>query len=88
MLDQKTQLHMRSTGVENASTAHDDRTKAWMIALHVSPSMFLGGKNRLTEAVVEFQLAEQWAERRGTERQETLAREAITECGKALAEGP
>ncbi|WP_235036291.1 hypothetical protein [Arthrobacter sp. 18067] len=88
MLDQKTQLHMRSIALENASTAHDDRTKARMIALHVSLRTFLGGKKRLTEAMVEFQLAEQWSERQGSERQKASARESITECGKALAEGP
>ena len=66
----------------------DERTKHWMIVLHVALGTFLRGKNRLTEALVEFQLAEQWAERLGSEGQKALAREAITECGKALAEGP
>ena len=81
------EVWMRSA-LEYASTAHDERTKRWMIALHASLGAFLQGKNRLTEALVEFQLAEQWAERLGTERQRALARQAITECGKALAEGP
>ncbi|BCW04418.1 hypothetical protein [Arthrobacter sp. NtRootA1] len=78
---------MRS-GLEYASTAHHERTKRWMIVLHTSLGSFLHGNGRFTEALVEFQLAEQWAERLGTERQRVLAREAITECGKALAEGP
>ncbi|SEJ61033.1 hypothetical protein SAMN04487917_10818 [Arthrobacter sp. yr096] len=81
------EVWMRSA-LEYASIAHDDRTKGWMIALHASLGTFLRGKNRLTEAMVEFQLAEQWAERLGTERQRASAREAITECGEALAEGP
>ncbi|MEQ4566553.1 hypothetical protein [Paenarthrobacter sp. CAP02] len=81
------EVWMRS-GLEYASSARDERTKRWMIALHAGLGSFLRGKNRLTEAMVEFQLAEQWAERLGTERQGALAREAITECGKALAEGP
>lgn len=78
---------MRSA-LEYASTAHHERTKRWMIVLHASLGWFLHGNGRFTEAMVEFQLAEQWAERLGTERQKLLAREAITECGKALAEGP
>ncbi|NWL10483.1 hypothetical protein DM793_04090 [Paenarthrobacter nitroguajacolicus] len=81
------EVWMRSA-LEYASTAHDERTKRWMIALHASLGAFLQGKNRLTEALVEFQLAEQWAARLGTERQRAVARQAITECGKALAEGP
>ncbi|MDR6986555.1 tetratricopeptide (TPR) repeat protein [Paenarthrobacter nitroguajacolicus] len=81
------EVWMRSA-LEYASTAHDERTKRWMIALHVGLGSFLSGKKRLTEATVEFQLAEQWAERLGTERQRALIQEAITECGKALAEGP
>ncbi|MGJ3191527.1 hypothetical protein FQP90_10845 [Paenarthrobacter nitroguajacolicus] len=81
------EVWMRSA-LEYASTAHDERTKRWMIVLHTSLGTFLRGKGRLTEAMVEFQLAEQWAERLGTERQREFAREAITECGKALAEGP
>ena len=81
------EVWMRSA-LEYASTAHDERTKHWMIALHASLGAFLQGKNRLTEALVEFQLAEQWAARLGTERQRAMARQAITECGKALAEGP
>ncbi|MFK0040200.1 hypothetical protein ACIQTW_10195 [Paenarthrobacter sp. NPDC090517] len=81
------EVWMRSA-LEYSSTAHDERTKRWMIALHASLGAFLQGKNRLTEALVEFQLAEQWAERLGTERQRAMARQAITECGKALAEGP
>ncbi|MDI3210589.1 hypothetical protein [Arthrobacter sp. AL12] len=35
---------------------------------------------RCTEAMVEFQLAAQWAERIGTPRQQELAREAIESC--------
>jgi hypothetical protein len=59
-----------------------------MITLHASLSTFLRGKKRLTEAMVEFPLAEECAERQGTERHRALARQAMTECGKTLAEGP
>ena len=85
--DAHAEVWMRSA-LEYASTAHDERTKHWMIVLHVALGTFLRGKKRLTEALVEFQLAEQWAERLGSGAHGALAREAITECGKALAEGP
>jgi len=36
---------------------------------------------------VEFQLAEQWAERVGTPQQQKWARQAIEECEHSLAGG-
>lgn len=73
------------SALEYASTAHDPNTRRWMIALHNNLGWILHGSGRLTEALVEFQLAEQWAERVGTPAQQQYAREAIAECEDALA---
>jgi tetratricopeptide (TPR) repeat protein len=73
------------SALEYASTAHEPRTKRWMVALHNNLGWTLHGAGRLTEALVEFQLAEQWAERVGTPAQQQYAREAIEECEQALA---
>jgi hypothetical protein len=56
-----------------------------MVALHNNLGWTLHAAGRLTEALVEFQLAEQWAERVGTPAQQKYAREAIEECEQALA---
>ena len=73
------------SALEYASTAHDPHTRRWMIALHNNLGWILHRSGRLTEALVEFQLAEQWAERVGTPAQQQYAREAIAECEHALA---
>ena len=73
------------SALEYASTAHDPNTRRWMIALHNNLGWILHRSGRLTEALVEFQLAEQWAERVGTPAQQQYAREAIAECEHALA---
>jgi len=73
------------SALEYASTAHDPNTRRWMIALHNNLGRILHRSGRLTEALVEFQLAEQWAERVGTPAQQQYAREAIAECEHALA---
>ncbi|WP_427134275.1 hypothetical protein [Pseudarthrobacter sp. S9] len=70
----------RRSALEYASTVHDPRTKRWMVALHNNLGWTLHDAGRCTEAMVEFQLAEQWAERVGTPRQQELAREAINAC--------
>ncbi|UVJ40077.1 hypothetical protein [Arthrobacter sp. CJ23] len=75
------------SALEYASTVHDDRTRRWMVSLHSSLGWILHAAARFPEAMVEFQLAEQWAERVGTENQQLRAREAINECGKSLARG-
>jgi tetratricopeptide (TPR) repeat protein len=50
-------------------------------ALHMlAIAWTLHDAGRCTEAMVEFQLAEQWADRIGTPRQQELAREAIKAC--------
>ena len=68
------------SALEYASTVHDERTKRWLVALHNNLGWTLHDAGRCTEAMVEFQLAEQWAERIGTPRQQQLAREAIQAC--------
>lgn len=73
------------SALEYASTAHDPNTRRWMVALHNNLGWSLHGAGRLTEALVEFQLAEQWAERVGTPAQQKYARDAIAECEHALA---
>lgn len=68
------------SALEYASTVHDERTKRWLVALHNNLGWTLHDAGRCTEAMVEFQLAEQWAERIGTPRQQQLARRAIQAC--------
>jgi tetratricopeptide (TPR) repeat protein len=75
------------SAIEYASTAHDPHTRRWMVALHHNLGWALHGAGRFTEALVEFQLAEQWAERTGTPAQQQHAREAIEACELALAAG-
>lgn len=75
------------SALEYASTAHDLHTRSWMAALHNSLGWILHDAARFTEALVEFQLAEQWAERAGTAAEEQDAREAILACELELAEG-
>ena len=68
------------SALEYASTVHDERTRRWIMALHNNLGWTLHDAGRCTEAKVEFQLAEQWAGRVGTPRQQELAREAIQAC--------
>jgi tetratricopeptide (TPR) repeat protein len=68
------------SALEYASTVHDERTKRWLVALHSNLGWTLHDAGRCTEAMVEFQLAEQWAGRVGTRRQQELAREAMNAC--------
>ena len=75
------------SALEYASTARDPHTRHWMVALHSNLGWSLHGEGRFTQALVEFQLAEQWAERAGTPAQERSAREAIEACELALAAG-
>lgn len=68
------------SALEYASTVQSDRTKRWVVALHNNLGWTLHEAGRCAEAMVEFQLAAQWAERVGTPRQLELAREAIEAC--------
>jgi tetratricopeptide (TPR) repeat protein len=75
------------SALEYASTAHDPHTRRWMAPLHTSLGWTLHTAGRFTEAIVEFQLAEQWAEQAGTPTQQQHAREAILACELAMAAG-
>jgi hypothetical protein len=68
------------SALEYASTVHDDRTKRWLATLHSNLGWTLHDAGRCAEAMVEFQLAEQWAGRVGTPQQQELAREALNAC--------
>ena len=68
------------SALEYASTVDDARTKRWMVSLHNNLGWSLHEAGRCAEAMVEFQLAEQWAERVGTPQQQELARAAIAAC--------
>ena len=56
------------SALEYASTVRDERTKRWIVALHNNLGWTLHGAGRSPRHMVEFQLAEQWAERVGTPR--------------------
>lgn len=73
------------SALEYASTAHDRHTRRWMAGLHNSLGWMLHGAGRFIEALVEFQLAEQWAEQAGTPAQQQQAREAILACELDMA---
>ena len=68
------------SALEYASTVRDERTKRWLVVLHIDLGRTLHDAGRCTEARVEFQLAEQWAGRVGTPRQQELARAAMDAC--------
>ncbi|WP_115789423.1 hypothetical protein [Arthrobacter silvisoli] len=76
------------SALEYASAVDDPRTKRWMVSLHNNLGWALYDDGRRTEALVEFQLAEQWAERVGTPQQQRWAREAIEECERSLSGRP
>jgi tetratricopeptide (TPR) repeat protein len=73
------------SALEYASTAHDPHTRRWMAGLHNNLGWQQHAAGRLTQALVEFQLAEQWAEQAGTPAQQQAAREAILACELDLA---
>lgn len=75
------------SALEYASTATDQRTRRWMAPLHINLGRALYEAGRRTEAMIEFQLAEQWAEKAGTPQQQEAARQAIAECAAALVSG-
>jgi tetratricopeptide (TPR) repeat protein len=73
------------SALEYASAVDDPRTKRWMVTLHNNLGWALHDDGRRTEALVEFQLAQQWAERVGTPQQQRWAREAVDECERSLS---
>ncbi|WP_323278854.1 hypothetical protein [Sinomonas terricola] len=64
-------------GIEYASTAHTPRVQRWCVSLHGNLGWHLLGAGAAHRALVEFQLAEQWAARAGTPSQAAWAREGI-----------
>ncbi|WP_255769947.1 hypothetical protein [Pseudarthrobacter sulfonivorans] len=73
------------SALEYASTAHDPHTRRWMAGLHNKLGWMLHASGRFTQALVEFQLAEQWAEQAGTPAERQNAREAILACELDMA---
>ncbi len=67
------------SALEYASTAHDMSVRRWMAVLHGNLGRILFRDGHTHRALVEFQLAEQWAEREGTPAEQAAAREAIEE---------
>jgi tetratricopeptide (TPR) repeat protein len=76
------------SALEYASTASDRHTRRWMVSLHHNLGRALYEDGRRTEALIEFQLAEQWAERVGTPEQQKAAAQAVAECVRALISRP
>lgn len=68
------------SALEYASTAHDPVARRWMVTLHQDLGLLLLGAGRKAEAIVEFQLAEQWAERVGTPAQAETAARSLARC--------
>ncbi|GAB4098091.1 hypothetical protein [Sinomonas halotolerans] len=71
------------SGIEYASGAHTPRVQRWCATLHgnLGSALLEAGENH--RALVEYQLAEQWAERVGTPSQVAWAREGIAACRAA-----
>jgi tetratricopeptide (TPR) repeat protein len=67
-------------GIEYASSSHSRRTQRWCASLHGNLGWMFVDAGEPHRALVEFQLAEQWAERVGTPAQAEWAREGIAAC--------
>ncbi|ASN50868.1 hypothetical protein [Sinomonas sp. R1AF57] len=67
-------------GIEYAREAHSPRAQRWCASLHGHLGWLLLDAGEAHRALVEFQLAEQWAARVGTPAQEEWAREGIAAC--------
>ncbi|MGG5172317.1 hypothetical protein ACQR35_09080 [Pseudarthrobacter sp. J1738] len=72
------------SAIEYASTVTDQQTKRWLIVLHNNLGWHLSDGKEFTKALVEFQLAEQWAQRLGTPKQQELAAAAVAQCAEAV----
>ncbi|MDQ4490043.1 hypothetical protein RBS60_07505 [Sinomonas sp. ASV486] len=71
-------------GIEYAREAHSPRAQRWCVSLHGNLGWMFLDAGEPHRALVEFQLAEQWASRVGTPEQAEWAREGIAAC-RALA---
>jgi len=67
-------------GIEYTSGAYSPRAQRWCVALHGNLGWHLLDAGEVHRALIEFQLAEQWAERVGTPGQVEWAREGIAAC--------
>jgi hypothetical protein len=67
-------------GIEYASSSHSQRAQRWCASLHGNLGWMFLDAGEPHRALVEFQLAEQWAERVGTPAQVAWAREGIEAC--------
>lgn len=67
-------------GIEYARSSHSPRTQRWCAALHGNLGWMFLDAGEPHRALVEFQLAEQWAERVGAPAQAEWAREGIAAC--------
>ena len=65
------------SGVEYAAGAHSVRARRWCAALHGNLGQRFAAAGEHHRALVEFQLAEQYAERYGTPAQQEWARRGI-----------
>lgn len=72
-------------GIEYARDAHSARVQRWCVSLHGNLGWLFLDAGEPAQALVEFQLAEQWAVRVGTPAQEEWAREGIAACRAAGA---
>lgn len=70
-------------GIEYARGAHSARAQRWCVSLHGNLGWLFLDAGEPAQALVEFQLAEQWAARVGTPAQEEWAREGIEACRAA-----
>ncbi|BCT74675.1 hypothetical protein SCMU_05170 [Sinomonas cyclohexanicum] len=70
-------------GIEYARDAHSARAQRWCISLHGNLGWLFLDAGEPAQALVEFQLAEQWASRVGTPAQAEWALEGIEACRAA-----
>jgi tetratricopeptide (TPR) repeat protein len=88
--DQTRSRDWAAQAIDLALAAPDDRTRRWLVSLHNNLGWWHFDAGRLSEALDDFQQAQQWAEQVGNEQQRVWAREAIDECVTAMAarDGP
>ncbi|GAB3280436.1 hypothetical protein GCM10027449_21460 [Sinomonas notoginsengisoli] len=67
-------------GIEYARDARSARAQRWSVSLHGNLGWMFLDAGEPHRALVEFQLAEQWASRVGTPDQVAWAREGIAAC--------
>jgi tetratricopeptide (TPR) repeat protein len=83
--DQTRSSEWAAQAIDRALAAPDDRTRRWLVSLHNNLGWWHFDAGRLTEALDNFQHAQEWADRVGNDQQRVWAREAIDECVAAMA---